>query len=155
MTVTFSGSPLSKGKLLAGSGDRKTDFICRDWDLEGANSCKFTINSSANINTGEEKGVYYTSQKNAFRLEMRGGLLNYHGSKVLESVWTVNYSGPKPMVKNNLCVVKNNPMILWKQSFWFQEDAWQTGVWGYMLQLPTVAFSFLLFVSLCSCFQLR
>lgn len=70
MTVTFSGSPLSKGKLLAGSGDRKTDFICRDWDLEGANSCKFTINSSANINTGEERGFSYTSQENAFRLEI-------------------------------------------------------------------------------------
>lgn len=111
-TVTFSGSPLSKGKLPAGSGDRKTDFICRDWELEGANSCKFTINASANINAGGEKGVSYTPQENALRLEMRGGLLNCHGSKVLESIWTVDYSGPKPMVKNNLFVVKNNSVIL-------------------------------------------
>lgn len=81
-TVIFPGSPLSRRKVscnaqhLAGSGDWETGLLCEDWELErGEQSCKLTVNTTASINTGRGKGVYYITQENKFRLEMGGGFL--------------------------------------------------------------------------------
>lgn len=44
--------------------DRKTDFICSDWELVGRKqACRSTVNALASENTGEGKGVSYTPSR--------------------------------------------------------------------------------------------